>query len=87
MIASYIRPVKLDRLRASMYVLTGSYQSINGEVRNVNITGTHLWNCIRQLVAQDCSFAIDPTEVRLMGGHIVPDYDVSDSACTIGRVM
>jgi len=38
-------------------------------------------------VDQDCSFAIDPTDVRFMGGHIVPDYDVSDAACTIGKVM
>ena len=87
MIASYIRPVRFNKLKTSMYVLKGSYQSVNGEVRHIDITGKHLWNCIRKLVDQDCSFAIDPTDVRFMGGHIVPDYDVSDAARTIGRVM
>ena len=69
------------------YVLKGSYQSMDGVDQDIHIRGKHLWNCIRKLVDQDCSFAIDPTEVRFMGGHIVPDYDVSDVACTIGKVM
>jgi len=59
------------------YVLSGWYEVESG-AEPVFVRGRDLTECVQKLVQYDSDFG--HTEAELMGGYLVPDYDVTSDA-------
>lgn len=79
-----IKMVTRNQVKDPWYHLTGWYEVEMGAGR-VNVYGKSLENCVRKLVAKDPDFG--HTDCELEGGYLVADYDVSDAAMSIARLI